>query len=104
MPWVSTVLHYVIPVAVLADWLVAPPPRAVRAREALVWVLFPALYVPYSLIRGAVVGWYPYPFLNADVQGYGNVAVTCAVMLVGLVVLSALLAAWIRIERQQRSA
>ena len=93
VPWVNTVLHYVTPVAILADWLVVPPPRAVRNREALVWVLFPALYVPYSLIRGAVVGWYPYPFLNADAQGYGSVAVTCAVMLVGLVGLAALLAA-----------
>lgn len=98
VPWVNTVLHYVLPIAVLADWLLVPPPRAIRVREALVWVLFPALYVPYSLIRGAVVGWYPYPFLNADVQGYGSIAVTCAVMLVGLVGLAALLAARTRIR------
>lgn len=57
VPWVNTVLHYVIPavVLVLADWLAVLPPRTVRVREALVWVLFPALYVPYSLIRGGVV-------------------------------------------------
>ena len=63
-------------------------------------MLFPALYVPYSLIRGALVGWYPYPFLDADAQGYGSVAVTCAVMLVGLVGLSALFAARIRLGQQ----
>ena len=36
---------------------------------------FPLLYLAYVLIRGAVVDWYPYPFLNpARVGGYGGVA------------------------------
>lgn len=98
VPWVNTVLHYVIPMAMLADWLLVPPSKSVAFRRALAWVLFPALYVPYSLVRGALVGWYPYPFLDADVQGYGSIAVTCAVMLIGLVGLAALLAARTRIR------
>ena len=93
VPWVNTVLHYVMPLAVLADWFVAPPGRSVRFGEALRWVLFPAAYVAYGLIRGALTGWYPYPFLNASEQGYGRIALTCAVMLVAVVGLAALLAA-----------
>lgn len=101
VPWVNTVLHYVIPLATLVDWLLVPP-RAVNFRQALIWVLFPALYVPYSLVRGAIVNWYPYPFLNAKVQSYGSIAVTCVVMLVGLVGLAVLLAARTRIGQQPR--
>lgn len=102
VPWVNTVLHYVIPASILADWVLVPPAQPVIFRRALIWVLFPALYVPYSLVRGAIVNWYPYPFLNADVQSYGSIAVTCAVMLVGLIGLAVLLAARTQIGRQQR--
>ena len=101
VPWVNTVLHYVMPLAVLADWFIAPPGRSVRFGEALRWVLFPAAYVVYSLTRGALTGWYPYPFLNASEQGYARIALTCAVMLVAVVGLAALLAARTRGGKRQ---
>lgn len=103
VPWVNTVLHYVMPLAVLADWLIDPPGRRVRFGESLWWVLFPAAYVAYSLLRGAVVGWYPYPFLNPDEQSYARIAVTCAVMLVAVVGLVALLAARTRAGGQRQT-
>ena len=34
---------------------------------------FPLLYVVYSLIRGPFVNWYPYPFLDPRIGGYGRV-------------------------------
>lgn len=102
--WVNTVLHYIIPAATLADWLVAPPAQRIAFSRSLIWVLFPALYVPYSLIRGAVVDWYPYPFLNARVQSYESIAITCAVMLVLVVGLAVGLAFRTRIGRQARTA
>lgn len=37
--------------------------------------ILPLLYLIYLLVRGAVVGWYPYPFLNpVAVGGYGVVS------------------------------
>ncbi len=103
IPWVNMVLHYVMPLAVLADWFIDPPSRRVRFGESLRWVLFPAAYVFYSLLRGALVNWYPYPFLNPDEQGYARIAVTCAVMLVAVVGLAALLAARTRAAEQRSS-
>ena len=91
VPWINTVLHYVMPLVLLIDWFVFPPERRITFRQALVWLLFPLAYVLYSLIRGAVVGWYPYPFLNVDEQSYGQIAVTSLVMLVGLLGITALL-------------
>lgn len=101
IPWVNTVLHYVMPLAVLADWFVAPPGRTIQFKRALRWVLFPTAYVAYSLLRGAVVDWYPYPFLNPDERSYARIAVTCAVMLVAVVGLTALLAARTGSEKQR---
>jgi len=75
IPWDNTVLHYIIPVAVLVDWLSDIPRTPIVFRRALIWLLFPLAYVAYSLIRGHFVGWYPYPFLNPTEQGYVLVAV-----------------------------
>lgn len=93
IPCVNAVLHYTMSLAVLAGWLLAPPAETISFHRSLAWVLFPAAYVFYSLIRGTFVNWYPYPFLNAKVQSYGSIAVTCAVMLVATIALAALLAA-----------
>ncbi len=90
VPWDNTVLHYVIPVAVLADWLLDPPRRRIPFRTAVSWLLFPIAYVGYSLVRGSIVGWYPYPFLD-PADGYAEVAVvTVAIAVVGVVLARAI--------------
>lgn len=39
------------------------------------WLIIPLLYSGYSIIRGAISGWYPYPFFNPAQSGsYGGVA------------------------------
>lgn len=75
LPWVNFVLHYLMPVAVLLDWLLDPPAARLNARQLLLTLVFPALYLSYVLLRGTSTGWYPYPFLNpANVGGHGGVA------------------------------
>ena len=78
-PWVNIVLHYIMPLVVILDWVFAPPERVPSFRRSLLWLAFPALYLIYTLARGTAIGWYPYPFLNPKgAQGYGGVAVACA--------------------------
>ncbi len=74
LPWINTVLHYVMPVAVLLDWLYQPPMTKLGVRDLLLWQVFPLLYMTYLLVRGALVGWYPYPFLNVAKMGGPTVA------------------------------
>lgn len=75
LPWVNVVLHYLIPVAALADWLLDPPASRLSAKHLGLALLLPAAYLAYVIVRGASVGWYPYPFLNpANVGGQGGVA------------------------------
>lgn len=76
VPWDNYVLHYIMPVALALDWLVDPPRERIAFRQASAWLAFPIAYVVYSLIRGPLVGWYPYPFLNPATRGYGAVAGT----------------------------
>ncbi|MBE4717235.1 Pr6Pr family membrane protein [Pseudarthrobacter sp. AB1] len=74
IPWINVVLHYTIPTIMVIDWLVDLPRTRVPVRTSLIWLGFPLLYLVYSLIRGPIVDWYPYPFLDPRVSGYGTVA------------------------------
>lgn len=83
VPWDNTVLHYIIPIAVLVDFIIDRPKWKIKFSTGLLWISYPLIYVAYSLIRGAIVGWYPYPFLNPNNAGYGAVFIAVT----GLVVL-----------------
>ena len=74
LPWVNFVLHYVMPCAVLIDWLWQPPASRLSVKQIGLALVIPAVYLVYALLRGSAIGWYPYPFLNpANVGGYGGV-------------------------------
>ncbi|MGH2583236.1 MAG: Pr6Pr family membrane protein [Anaerolineales bacterium] len=89
LPWINTQLHIVMPIVVIADWLYQPPKSKLSLRSALVWLIFPLLYLVYSLVRGALIDWYPYPFLNPGVVGgYGAVALYCMAILAAFFVIS----------------
>lgn len=89
LEWVNAVLHAIMPLAAVVDWLVFAPKHELRLNRTWLWLLFPIGYLVYSLIRGAATGWYPYPFLNPDrVGGYWGVAayaVAISLAFVGLV-------------------
>jgi len=83
VPWDNTVLHYIMPIAMVIDWIMDPPARRFRYRQVLAWLIFPVIYLGYSLVRGPIVNWYPYPFLNPANGGYGQILVTSLIILVG---------------------
>jgi hypothetical protein len=102
-PWVNAILHYLMPVAVTLDWLLDPPRvRLDPARTAVLWMAFPLLYVIYTLARGAIVGWYPYFFVNPH-RGGGYLLVASDCLAVGIGIL-ALIAATTWAGNRRRSA
>jgi hypothetical protein len=88
--WVNTIAHRVMPVAVALDWVIDPPRVRLELRRTILWMSFPLVYITYTLIRGAIVDWYPYFFVNPHHHGgYLFVAVGCAAITVGMVALIA---------------
>jgi hypothetical protein len=75
VPWDNTVLHYLLPFALVVDWLIDPPYRRIAFRKAVIWLAYPVAYLAYTLVRGHIVDWYPYPFLNPEHKGYMSVAI-----------------------------
>jgi hypothetical protein len=82
VPWDNTVLHYIMPIVVIADWLVASRVRPIAVRRAMVWLAYPLAYLVYSLIRGPIANWYPYPFMDPSHHGYAGVAITSLIIAV----------------------
>jgi hypothetical protein len=77
--WVNNTVHKIIPLVMVADWLIDRPRTRISFRDALYWMIYPLVYLAYTLIRGPIVDWWPYPFLNPhhEDQGYGVVAIYC---------------------------
>ena len=88
IPRVNSVLHDIIPIVVVIDWLIDPPTTRLTTRQGLPWLSFPTVWIVYVLMRGAIVGKYPYPFLDPANGGYASVAAYCVGILVFMVVTS----------------
>lgn len=70
VPCVDFVLHKLFPVIVVVDWIVDPPVTRLNFRQALVWLVYPLIWTGFTIVRGAIDGWYPYPFLDPANGGY----------------------------------
>lgn len=82
-PWIDWSIHVFGPVAMILDWMFFRPAVRFPVRTLWIWLVFPAVYLTYSLVRGPLANWYPYPFLDpAESGGYGGVAVWSLVVLV----------------------
>jgi hypothetical protein len=81
-PWVDWCLHVIGPITIALDWIMHPPPIALPGRAIGYWLIFPAAYLSYTLVRGPVANWYPYPILDpSEAGGYGAVALWSGVVL-----------------------
>jgi len=92
IPWVNFVLHTLLPLYALFDWLAAPSRNLISFRRMWLWILYPLAYLVYTLVRGPLVDWYPYPFLDPRISGYGQVLIssifiTILILLCSLIVI-----------------
>jgi hypothetical protein len=73
-------LHVVVPLMALIGWILFGPRRRLDRLDLLTFLVVPVVWLAYTLIRGAMVGWYPYPFIDVAVHGYAAVSTTCLVI------------------------
>ena len=88
--WINAGFHYVSPFMAFLGWAVFGPRPRVDGRTVAWAVVWPVAWVVYTMVRGAIVGWYPYPFLDAGEIGYA-----VALRNTGIVVVLALLLLWL---------
>ena len=76
------ILHDAIPTLSILFWLLFVRKDELRFRDVPAWLVYPSVYLVYSMIRGAVLGRYVYPFL--DVRALG-----CGLVIINVVAISA---------------
>lgn len=72
----NQLLHTVVPLLAVLDWLLFDPRGRFRWRYALYWLAYPLGYLAFALVRGLIVDRYPYPFIDVRDLGYDGVAVS----------------------------
>lgn len=87
----NTLLHVVVPILTPIVWIIAGPRGLVTGRIIGYSLVVPLLWAAYALMRGAVIGAYPYPFLDVATNGLASVLVFIAVIVVIAVVLALVL-------------
>jgi hypothetical protein len=87
---VDTLLHVVVPLLTVVGWVAFGPRRRVSGRVVLGALVYPFGWLFYTLLVGALTGWYPYPFLDVGESGPVAVAVAALGIAVFLFALSAL--------------
>lgn len=68
----NQLVHTVVPLLAVLGWLIFGPRGGTSRRVAWLSLLFPACWLVFTLIRGAIIHWYPYPFIDVTVIGYGK--------------------------------
>ncbi|GAA1635501.1 Pr6Pr family membrane protein [Kribbella alba] len=79
-------VHTLTPVLGVVGWLIFGPRGQTDSRVVGWSLVFPLLWLAFTLIRGEGTGFYPYPFMNVTEHGYGTVLLNC--LLVALLFLA----------------
>ncbi len=88
---VDEVLHLVIPILVLVYWFLFVDKKLLVFKNIFSWLIFPFLYLVYTLIRGHFFQFYPYPFVDVIQLGYKQVFVNSFFMVLAFFIVAFLL-------------
>ena len=79
-----------VPLLYLLYWLFFIPKGFLQWKKPICWLLFPIFYLVYSIVRGAVTNFYPYPFIDVNQIGYGRTLINAGLMFLGFLILGLL--------------
>jgi hypothetical protein len=95
----NDLLHYVTPTLFLAYWWFYFAKGALRWSYPFIWGLYPTAYLIYALARGAIIGSYPYGFIDPGAIGYQRTMINAVGLLVAFFAIGLILTALGRIQR-----
>ncbi len=98
--WIPEVTaHTLSPLLGVVWWWAAVERGRLRLWHPVAWLAYPIAYLGYWLVRGPIVGEYPYFFLDVTELGYAGVAGWIGILVAGFLVLG--LAMW-GVDRRRR--
>jgi len=100
----DVILHDVTPAMFLGWWWLSASARLLSYLQILRWAGYPIVYFVYAMLRGELTAFYPYPFIDVQALGLGQVVVNALAILVGFAVIAALLIAISRFRARRARA
>ncbi|MGK2863651.1 MAG: Pr6Pr family membrane protein [Chitinophagaceae bacterium] len=91
--WVDEALHVVVPILFVSFWLLMVPKGKIKWIHPFKWLIYPAVYLAYSLLRGTFSGFYAYPFIDVKQLGYTHVFLNAAGLMLVFIISGFLLTA-----------
>jgi hypothetical protein len=79
--WTNAGYHIVVPILAVAGWLVFGPFPRSDGRSLRLTLLWVAIWAAWTLLHGALSGWYPYAIVDASKLGYPAALRTSALIL-----------------------
>jgi hypothetical protein len=70
--------HYLAPLLGVIGWLLFGPWPRIELRTIVLSLIWPVAWLIYTLIRGEIIDWYPYPFIDVTELGYGRTLLNAA--------------------------
>jgi hypothetical protein len=80
-------LHDAMPLAFVIYWLIFAPKHGIKLNDPVKWLIYPLIYIVYSLVRGAFVLWYPYWFVDVTKLGYTAALTNTVLVLIAFVII-----------------
>jgi len=68
--FVDELLHLLVPILFLGYWFFFVAKQSLRWNDCWAWLVYPLIYLAVILVRGAMSGYYPYPFVDVGALGY----------------------------------
>ncbi|TGL58468.1 Pr6Pr family membrane protein [Leptospira sarikeiensis] len=87
----SDIEHILNPIFGILLWVIFGPFGSVKTKRIFLAAILPIAYAAFTLIRGAIMEWYPYNILDVPRLGYSGVSINIA----GIFVLFLLIAGFL---------
>lgn len=98
---VDETLHSIVPLLVLCHWWCIPDKGLLKWKDILGWLIYPFVYLVYTLAHGAISGFYPYPFVDVDALGLSKVLINSCIVGLAVVLMGVILIGIARFKAQK---
>lgn len=97
-------LHALISFLMLVYWILFLSSKKINVQTLLYCLIYPVVYLAYTLIRGSFIDFYSYPLVAVNKLGYGKVLLNSALLVLFFLGLAYLFAAFANWRYKNKSA
>ncbi|HEU5290207.1 MAG TPA: Pr6Pr family membrane protein [Cyclobacteriaceae bacterium] len=84
----TEIFHTVVPLLFLLYWIMFVKQENLGWKLIPAWLIYPLIYVVYTLLHGWYTGFYPYPFIDINKLGFDQAMLNGLFVLLSIIVLS----------------